>query len=165
MRLIVIGKRGQSADFSKGHLGANLERVARGVHRPVLVASRAFRPIKRFAIAFDGSATSRKAVGMVAVSPLLAGLACDLVMAGQGSAAEQERLEKSASELRKAGFEVNVQRKVGEAETVLAEHVRDNAIDLLVMGAYGHSRVRQLILGSTTTQLIRTCLVPVLLLR
>jgi nucleotide-binding universal stress UspA family protein len=165
VRLIVLGKRGQSADFSKGHLGANLERVARGVHRPVLVASRAFRPIKRFAIAFDGSATSRKAVGMVAESPLLTGLACDLVMAGQGSATERERLEKSAILLRDRGFEVSVKVNPGDAEAVLAEHVRDNAIDLLVMGAYGHSRVRQLILGSTTTQLIRTCLVPVLLLR
>jgi len=34
-----------------------------------------------------------------------------------------------------------------------------------VMGAYGHSRVRQFILGSTTTTLIRTCTVPVLLFR
>jgi nucleotide-binding universal stress UspA family protein len=33
------------------------------------------------------------------------------------------------------------------------------------MGAYGHSRVRQLILGSTTTQLMRTCNVPVMLFR
>ncbi len=36
---------------------------------------------------------------------------------------------------------------------------------LLVMGAYGHSRVRQFILGSTTTHLIRTCHVPVMLFR
>jgi nucleotide-binding universal stress UspA family protein len=30
------------------------------------------------------------------------------------------------------------------------------------MGAYGHSPIRRLILGSTTTGLIRTCHVPVL---
>lgn len=38
-------------------------------------------------------------------------------------------------------------------------------IDLLVMGAYGHSRIRSMLLGSTTTQLLRTCPIPVLLLR
>jgi nucleotide-binding universal stress UspA family protein len=36
---------------------------------------------------------------------------------------------------------------------------------LLAMGAYGHSRIRQLIVGSTTTTLLRTSAVPVLILR
>ncbi len=42
---------------------------------------------------------------------------------------------------------------------------KDNSIDLLVMGAYGHSPVRQFILGSTTTTMERTCHVPVLMFR
>src|SRR5699024_1586540 len=33
VRLFVIGKRGESVDFNKGHLGANLERTVRAVHR------------------------------------------------------------------------------------------------------------------------------------
>ncbi len=33
------------------------------------------------------------------------------------------------------------------------------------MGAYGHSRIRSLIIGSTTTSLIRLCKVPVVPLR
>ena len=36
---------------------------------------------------------------------------------------------------------------------------------LLVLGAYGHSRIRQLIVGSTTTALLRLCSVPVVVLR
>jgi nucleotide-binding universal stress UspA family protein len=48
---------------------------------------------------------------------------------------------------------------------VIARHVRDHAVDMVVMGAYGHSRIRQLIVGSTTTGVLRACLVPVLLLR
>jgi len=43
--------------------------------------------------------------------------------------------------------------------------VAGNAINLLVMGAYGHSRIRYLIIGSTTTEMIRTCKIPVLLFR
>jgi len=64
-RLIVIGKRGEHADFAKGHLGSNLERVVRAVHRPVLVAAREFRPINRFLVAFDGSATTRICIEMI----------------------------------------------------------------------------------------------------
>ena len=43
--IIVIGKRGEAADFAKMHLGSNLERLIRSTNRPVLVAARAFKPI------------------------------------------------------------------------------------------------------------------------
>jgi nucleotide-binding universal stress UspA family protein len=36
---------------------------------------------------------------------------------------------------------------------------------MLVMGAYGHSRIRSLIIGSTTATMIRACKVPVILMR
>jgi nucleotide-binding universal stress UspA family protein len=38
-------------------------------------------------------------------------------------------------------------------------------IDLVAMGAYGHSHIRNLIIGSTTTEMIRSCKVPVMLFR
>ncbi|MBL4609320.1 MAG: universal stress protein, partial [Pseudomonas sp.] len=38
-------------------------------------------------------------------------------------------------------------------------------IDLLVMGAYGHSRIRQFFVGSTTTNILQKTSRPVLLLR
>ena len=163
-RLFVIGKRGEHADFSKGHLGSNLERVVRAVHRPVLVASRTFTPPQKFLIAFDGSATTRRCIEMVCASPLLKGIACDLLMVGEPGS-ETDGLEWAREKLSDAGFAVNVHVITGAAEAVIARHVQDHAIDLIVMGAYGHSRIRSLILGSTTTQILRTCLVPVLLLR
>ncbi|BET68628.1 hypothetical protein ASA1KI_35460 [Opitutales bacterium ASA1] len=46
-----------------------------------------------------------------------------------------------------------------------AGRLRDHHVDLLVIGAYGHSRIRQFIVGSTTTACVRTCLVPVLMFR
>jgi nucleotide-binding universal stress UspA family protein len=33
------------------------------------------------------------------------------------------------------------------------------------MGAYGHSRVRSLIIGSTTTGMVRSCKIPIALCR
>src|SRR3546814_1055960 len=57
--LVVIGKRGEAADFAKLHLGSNLERVVRASRKPVLVASRAFRPIGRFLIAFEDRKSTR----------------------------------------------------------------------------------------------------------
>ena len=69
-RVIVIGKRGEAADFAKGHLGSNMERIVRASHKPVLVASRAFRPISRVLLAYDGGASAKKALDHIASSPV-----------------------------------------------------------------------------------------------
>ena len=165
VRLFVLGKRGVHADFASGHLGSNLERVVRAVHRPVLVASRAYREIERFLIAFDGSVTTRRCVDMVCASPLLNGLDAHLLTVGEADSAFDANLEWARTQLQNAGFTPNVERIGGNADTVIAQHVADRNIELLVMGAYGHSRIRSLIVGSTTTQLLRSCQIPVLLLR
>ena len=162
--LVVIGKRGEAADFAKLHLGSNLERVLRGSSKPVLVASRAYRPIRRFLIAFDGGPSIVKAVDFIADSPLFVGVACHIFVAGPDGAAKSP-VRDAEERLKQAGFEVTIGREDGEPEEVIARQVEDTGIDLLVMGAYGHSRVRTLIIGSTTTALIRSCKVPVLLFR
>lgn len=51
-------------------------------------------------------------------------------------------------------------RPVGE---VLDAYAAETAVDLLVMGAYGHSRVREFVLGGATRAVIRTATVPTLL--
>lgn len=165
VRLFVIGKRGEHAELAKHHLGSNLERVVRAVHRPVLVAAKDARLIKRFLIAFDGSDTTRKCVEMVAASPLLRGTECELLTVGAVDATRQHHMDWAVETLGKAGFVPKSSFAEGSPETAIARHVEKQNIDLLVMGAYGHSRIRTMILGSTTTQLLRTCEIPMLLLR
>ena len=53
----------------------------------------------------------------------------------------------------------------GEPEQALPALINSQGAGLLIMGAYGHSRVRQLIVGSTTTTLLRVSDIPVLILR
>ena len=67
--------------------------------------------------------------------------------------------------LRAAGRPVSAEIEPGQADAVIARRVEADKIDLLVMGAFGHSRIRSLIIGSTTTQMIRACKIPVLLFR
>ena len=163
--LVVIGKRGEHLDFAKGHLGSNLERVIRSAKIPVLVAAREFKPIRSFLIAFDGGTSSLKAVHHAATNPLLKGLDCHLVMIGKPDKEHELALEHAATSLRGAGFTVTADLLPGDPDEVIAAQVKEREIGLLVMGAYGHSRVRNLILGSTTTHLIRSFLVPVMLFR
>ena len=165
MDLIVMGKRGEHADFDALHLGSNLERVARAVHKPLLVTARAFRPIRRFLIAFDASASTTKALDYISRYPLLKGLECHVLMVGKVSAEIRGTLTDVAGPLEGAGIGVHTALKVGPRDEVIASYVEAKDIDLIVMGAYGHSRIRQLIIGSTTTAVIRACRVPLLLFR
>ena len=166
----MLGKRGGHAPSDQGQLdvaplGDHLERVVRAVQRPLLVASREFRPIQRVLIAFDGSPTTRKGLQMVAASPLFRGGDIHVVAAGSTEDAGRRELPWADQVLVDGGFQPQASGIEGDAEAVLCEYIRDQRIDLLVMGAYGHSRIRDLIVGSTTTAMLRSCHVPVLLLR
>ena len=162
--LVIIGKRGEAADFAKQHLGSNLERVVRSCKKPILVASREFQPVERFMIAFDGGKSAIKAVEHIKQSKVFAGLKCKLLTVGDKPETKRA-LEGAAALLREAGYEVEVEIATGQAEVVICETANDEDIDVLVMGAYGHSRIRNLIIGSTTTAMVQSCHVPVLLFR
>lgn len=54
-------------------------------------------------------------------------------------------------------------RTLPRISDVLARHVRDMNADLLVMGAYGHSRFREAILGGATRNMLEKAEVPVLM--
>jgi nucleotide-binding universal stress UspA family protein len=163
--LVVMGKRGETADLARLHLGSNLERVIRASIRPVLVASRKFAPIERFLIAYDGGPNVEDAIRFIIDGSLLKGLPCHLLRAGRIDGKAEWYLQEAAAKLRDSGYEVTTTATAGDPCEVISGVVKSEAISLLVMGAYGHSRIRQLMVGSTTTEMVRTCHVPILMFR
>ncbi len=164
-RVIVIGKRGEAADFAKGHLGSNLERIVRAAHRPVLVASRAFQPIEKVLVAYDGGHSAMKAVDHIARSPLFADLSVTVVTVGNKTTEAAKGLADAKAMLDAAGISVETRLVPGQPEAELGKLVEDEGFGLVVMGAYGHSRIRSLVIGSATTEMVRSCKVPILLMR
>ncbi|WP_211315458.1 universal stress protein [Roseicyclus mahoneyensis] len=164
-RVILIGKRGEDADFAKGHLGSNLERIVRAAHRPVFVASRAFRPIEKVLVAYDGGRSAMKAVDHIARSPLFSGLSVTVVTVGPDTPETRKGLEDARALLKAAGITADTRIVEGRPDDVLGKLVDTEGFDMLVMGAYGHSRIRSLVIGSTTTEMVRSCKVPVVLMR
>ena len=160
-----MGRQGEQGDSAGEHIGSHLENVVRTLHRPILVIPSDYTEPQRILIAFDGSATTRKAVEMVAASPLFRGLPCHLVMVGADKAEAREQLDWARTTLERAGFQVIAGIRSGHVEEVLCAYRTEHAIDLIVMGAYGHSKIREFLVGSTTTKLIRQSRVPLLLLR
>ncbi|MGN6641827.1 MAG: universal stress protein, partial [Verrucomicrobiota bacterium] len=163
--LVVLGKSGEHAVFEDDRVGGHLEELIRISVRPVLVAERRFKPIQCFLMAFDNSPSARKAVAYLANSPLLRGLECNLVMVGRTDAAHETVLTEAREQLIRAGYSVTSQLLPGKAPAVFADLVKNAGMDLLVMGAYGHSQIREFFVGSTTTKMVRTCPIPVLMFR
>ncbi|MFN6980328.1 MAG: universal stress protein [Brevundimonas sp.] len=163
-RLVVLGKRGEHVDFAKAHLGGSVEQVVRASALPVLMATRAFKPVERILLAFDGGPSARKAVDFLISEPRLHAFDCHVVMAGRPRDA-QVHLDWLSERFSAWGGAHTVRQIEGEPEAVITDYVAANAIDLLIMGAYGHSPIRRFIVGSTTTAMIRIALLPVLLFR
>lgn len=163
-RLFILGQH-RPDPSAKSYLNLSGERVVRATRRPVLVTAGQFQAPVSFMIAFDGSATGRSMVQRVAQSPLLQGLECHVVMVAESTPKNKGDLEWARQTLGESGFSARGSLVTGEADSVLREYLVTHTLDLLVMGAYGHSRIRELIVGSTTTTLLRTSPAPVLIMR
>lgn len=165
VRLFVLGRRGESAEATNRDLGRSVERVVRALHKPILTVNRGFTEPNRVLFAFDGSPVARKGVEMVASSPLFRGLPIHLLMSGKPNQDGPKQFEWAKTTLEAAGFEVTPHLIPGDTETVVAEVIRAQDIDMLIMGSYAHSPLRSLIFGSKTNDLLRASRIPTLLLR
>ncbi|MDZ4124026.1 MAG: universal stress protein [Hydrogenophaga sp.] len=166
VRLVVMGRRGESSSTTLRDLGRNVERVVRAMDRPILTVTNNFAPPSQVLIAFDGGSAARHAVDMVASSPLFKGIPCHLVMVGkEGRSEASKQLQVAQSALMASGIDTVAAQVVGDPETALARYIEEQRIDMLVMGAYTHSPLRSLFMGSRTSELLRAAKVPTLLLR
>ncbi|OCX12115.1 universal stress protein UspA [Stutzerimonas xanthomarina] len=165
IRLLVIGKQGEDSGSEMQLIGSQLESVIRTMHRPILVTPADFKAPASAMLAFDASATSRKGIEMLVASPLLKGTPIHLVTVSSDTHEARAALDAARDKLADAGFEVHVAILEGEVEARLRDYQAEHAIELLVMGAYGHSRIRQFFVGSTTTNMLRSATTPLLLLR
>ncbi|PKO26464.1 MAG: universal stress protein [Betaproteobacteria bacterium HGW-Betaproteobacteria-9] len=165
VRLLVLGRRGEAAETTQRDLGRNVEHVVRALQKPILAVTESFKEPQRVMIAFDGGNVTRRGVEMVASSPLFRGLPIYLLMAGKESQDAPKQLDWAKTTLEAAGFNVTASLIPGDAESIIAKTVKDQSIDMLIMGAFGHSPLRSLLFGSKTADLLRSSSIPTLLLR
>lgn len=165
--LIILGKRGEAAELASGHLGSNTERIIRASHKPCLVTSHQFQPIERLMLAYDGSSSCRKMLQFLIDSPAFKGLELHIVTIAKSAEDEASiaGINAAKQQAQTGGFEPVCHVIKGNPEIAIAQYAEAASINLLLMGAYGHSRIRHLVIGSTTTQILRSSHIPVLLFR
>ena len=165
-RLFVLGQNRQPATRGRRHLDHHIERLVRSVSRTVLVVpSETFTAPDQIVVAYDGSPTAQRVVERLAASPILTGLPVTLLMVGADTPDHRATLLTARQKLEADGRHVETLLSPGEPEAEILALLGQRPHSLLAMGAYGHSRIREFIVGSTTTTLLRLSPVPVMVLR
>lgn len=170
---VVVARRGRLADLVVvGGPGdpartASLNAALLETGRPVLVAPKAAPPVigRRPALAWNGSAQAGRAV--TAALPLLAKAEKVVVLAAGAEERPGPSLEELVAYLAWHGVTAEayaIELAPGQdAGTVLRDHAAKAGADLLVMGAYTHSRMRELILGGVTRHMLAEASLPLLM--
>jgi len=164
--LIVVGHRGVNEQFSTGLLGGTTESVARKAPKPVLVAPMRFAPITRPLLAYDGSARASAAMHAAAEVAKALELPLTVLHVGkEGTANAEKCLDEARRYLDAYDLEITARLLSGPRHQRIIDVLRDGGFDLLFIGAYGHSRIIEMVLGSTTEFVLRNSPCPVFLAR
>lgn len=167
--LVLVGQ--YDPDRSDGSVSPILpDKVVLSVGRPVIVVPYAGRCGGRFGrvlVAWNGARESVRAVNDAI--PVLS--RADYVQVLSVNPPDEERGDEIPSaemcrHLARHGVRVEAKSLVAadlDVGDVLLSRVTDSGMDLLVMGAYGHSRLTELVMGGTTRHLLRHTTVPVLM--
>lgn len=159
MRWLVMGKQSVLRP-----LLTQLESIIDALHKPILVTPTTFKAPRSLMLAYDGSEVTHMGVEMLAANPVFAKLPIHLVMVAAKTPKNLGQLHAAGAILNLAGCNVQTAIRDGKVELALQAYQTEHDIDLLVMGAFGHSRVRRFWLGSTTSRMIRATTRPLLFL-
>jgi nucleotide-binding universal stress UspA family protein len=153
---------------SLGERESMIEATLFGSGRPVLVVpyiQTAPLRLEKITIAWDGSATAARAVGD-AIPFLARAGEVELVTVADPSEMDEET-EAAAHKIRRHLARHDIETKfhtlpsAGDVASTLLSYAFDSGTDLMVMGGYGHSRFREVILGGATRGMLDSMTVPV----
>ncbi len=165
--LIVMGQRGEHAEWVGDLTGSTVERVVRNSLKPCLVTPDTFTPITKILVGYDGSGHASRALHeAIELAGALAAPLVILSVAEQHDLAHAHDLAEDAMKLARA-HECAAAHMVVEGlpEIAILSKAEELACSLIVVGAYGRGRIREMFLGSTTNHLLSHARQPLLLVR
>ena len=163
--LVILGHRGINEEFSTGLLGSTAESVTRKCPRPVLVSTKRFKEVERPLLAYDGSQRASSAMESAAEFCTQLRLPLTVLYVPKEEKMGEKVLQEARSYLGPYGIEVRYELASGYPEQKIIDYLVNFNYDLLFIGAYGHRRIIEMVLGSTTEYVLRKSPCPVFLNR
>ena len=156
--IAIIGRVGERSAERNKPIGSNVENFIRGINCTVMTVGENFKPPTRFIFAYEYSPTCIKMMKRIAESDLLRLLQCHLLYIGDHA----EILNEPLQYLNQAGLDVVPQYRYGDVAENILTYQQELGIQLIVLGAFSHSKIHQFFLGSIATTIFRNSKVPLL---
>ena len=164
--LVIMGARGDYARWGDRLLGATLESVSRQSQSPIMIVDQKFVEINQLTCAYDRSEGSGQALKLTAYIGEELKFPVEILCINNDDTERKVSLEEAKKYLDPYNLDAQYRHEVGEAAEVLIRVSRDvPKPGMLIMGRYGHSRLREAIIGSTTVQVMRSAAKPIILAR
>lgn len=163
--LIVMAQRGEHAQWSSGLLGSTTESVVRKSPRPVLVTPQEFRPIETILYACDGSSESNQALKLACEMVYSLKLKLKAVITLKNEEKGRKALNETEEFVAPYKLDAHIEWIKKDSPREILQYAESSSSDLIVMDAFGHSRIHDLILGGATAYVIRKSTLPILLNR
>ena len=164
--LILLAQRGEHYPLSRSVLlGSTAEAVVRKAGKPVLVTPVSFIEIESMGLAYDGSAPADRALKIAAeLSDKCRWPLTVLIVTDQAklSADLSAKVEAALDDFL---IDKDIVVLGGKEEREILKFIEEGAVELMLMGTHGHGRFKELLLGSTTSHVVRKSKIPVLLTR
>ena len=160
--LVVIGRAPRHGERMEEFVGSTTESVARHSAVPVLVTAVPKLGTGLCLAAYDGTAHARNALRTAVEVSTEWKLPLRLLVV---SDAPQPLVEEARGYLQSHDLTVEYKTKTGKPGEQIVAHAAECGAALIVMGAFGHTKLRELVVGSTTAQTLHHAPCPVLLIR
>jgi len=145
-------------------IGDNIQEIIREIHKPVLLVNQEFTQPKKILIAYNGSNESKEILKIVASNPLLGDVQRTIINNNKNKTISQKLLKEAKEIFTSHNITVETQSFQTDKKQIIT-YFYENNFDILVMGAYKHSRLKEFIFGSFTSYILENINKPILLFR
>jgi nucleotide-binding universal stress UspA family protein len=164
--LVIMGARGDYARWGDRMLGQTLESVSRQSHAPIMIVDKVYNPFKTVTCAYDRSEHSNSALKLSGYLADTLQFPIEVVSVFDEEEERKEALEEAQKYLEPYQLNLQLRHEAGDPSVIIVQVTKDAPEPtVLIMGCYGRSRIREAILGSTTVQVMRSAVKPIILAR
>lgn len=159
--ILIIGIK----SHDKNKIGENVKEIIRELNKPILLVNSEFKIPRKILIAYNGSEESRKILENTVRNPIFKDVTRDIVNINDDKMFSEKILEEAKKIYAKKEIDVKTSVLSGDAKSEILTYMDQNDCDILAMGAFGHSRIKEFIFGSFTSEIIAQSKKPILFYR
>lgn len=160
--ILLIGQRGENAEYKRDMVGSTTEDLVRRSVRPVLVCPERSWRLERVLFPYDRSRSAENALRFF-INSFKAVTESLVMMTAEAKGMDSDSLKEEQQFLQEHGIEAKMLFSEGSPVEEVLETAESEKSDMIMIGSHGRNKIVDYILGSTTAHVLRKSRVPVLI--